>query len=310
MKKIIAMMIAMMTILVVGCSSGKEQTQGNINAESNGSGETVVYNSVLGNVEIPIEPQRVVADYYVGELLKLEAPLVGADLTYKSSAWVDKIGDIKDIGESIEAVYSLQPDLIITMREDKVEQYSKIAPTVCIPYGTYNPEELIVKLSEIVNRKGVGTDWLVKFNNDIHELNEMVDADETYSIVDTVGEDWYLYGENYGRAGYILYNKLGIKGTESAESDYIHKPDSYMLLTVEAMPKYIGDNLFIMNTDGTKDGSVATFERYSKNSIFAELSANKNENIYYFKSEDFWYTDPYSLDLQVEILKEFFGEKK
>ncbi len=309
MKKVIAMIIAIMTILVVGCSNTNDSQQDNVNSD-NEKTETVVYQSVLGDVEIPKNPERVVADYYVGELLKIETPLVGADLTYKSSAWADKVVDVVDIGESIETVYSLKPDLIITMREDKVAQFSKIAPTVCIPYGTYNPEELVNELSEIVNKKGVATDWLVKFNGDIADLKEIVDTTETYSIVDTVGDEWYLYGEHYGRAGYILYNKLGIKGTDSGESDYIHKADSYMLLTVEAMPKYIGDNLFIMNTDGTAEGSVSTFERYSQNSIFAELDANKNDNIYYFKSEDFWYTDPFSLDLQVEILKEFFGEKK
>ncbi len=311
MKKIIAMMIAIMTILVVGCGQTTEQpTQSSVPTENTASSETIVYKGVLGDVEIPTNPQRVVADYYVGELLKLETPLVGADLTYKSSAWSDKVAGITDIGESIEKVYSLKPDLIITMREDKVAQYSKIAPTVCIPYGTYNPEQLLVELSRVVNKEGYANEWLVKFNKDMADLKEKVDINETYSIVDTVGEDWYLYGENYGRSGYILYNKLGIKGTESGESDYIHKPESYLLLTVEAMPKYIDDNLFIMNTDGTKDGSVSTFERYSQNSIFAGLDAYKNDNIYYFKSEDFWYTDPYSLDLQVEILKEFFSEKK
>ncbi len=308
MKKIIAILIAVMTILVTGC--GSTTTEPQVEAENNATSETVIYKGILGDVEIPLNPQRVVADYYVGELLKLETPLVGADLTYISSAWADKVVDVTDIGESIEKVYSLKPDLIITMREDKVEQYSKIAPTVCIPYGTYNPEELIIELSKVVNKEGNANDWLEKFNNDVEELKAMVDTSETYSIVDTVGEDWYLYGENYGRGGYILYNKLGIKGTEAGESDYIHKADSYLLLTIEAMPKYIDDNLFIMNTDGTEAGSTATFDKYSQNSIFSELDAYKNDNIYYFKSEDFWYTDPFSIDLQMGILKEFFSEKK
>ncbi len=306
MKKFKLILIVVCLMILASCanSSGSDDNKTNENTKM------VTYTSKSGDVLIPENPQKIVADYYVGELLKLNANVVGANLTYKSSAWSDKIADIKDIGDSIESVYALEPDLIITMNEGLVEQYSEIAPTICIPYGTYNPEELILELSKITNTKDIANEWIEDFNNSILELKDLVKIDETYSIVDTVGQDWYLYGENYGRGGYILYNKLGLNGTEKGETDYIHNKESYLLLSIEAMPEYIDDNLFIMNEDGTDSGSIDTFKRYSENDVFKSLGAYKNNNISYFKSEDFWYTDPYSLDLQVSILKEYFNEKK
>ncbi len=303
LKRIVLFIVCL--LVLVSCGNNNVSESGN-----NTSTNTKVYSSLGKEVTIPEEPQRIVADYYIGELLKLNANLAGGNFTYKSSAWADKVTNLTDIGDSIEKVYSLQPDLIITMHEDLVEQYSAIAPTVCIPYGIYNPEELIVELSKITNTEPIAEEWITQFNSQIDGLKQIVNTDETLTIVDTVGQDWYLYGQNYGRGGYILYDKLGLKGTVDGETDYIRKPESYLLLSIEALPKYIGDNLFIMNKDGTENGSVDTFKKYSENSVFKDLDAYKNNNIHYLKSEDFWYTDPFSLDYQISILKEYFNEAK
>lgn len=278
---------------------------------SNDSGETKtetrIYKVMSEEYEIPMNPKRIVADYYIGELLKLEANLVGADLTYTSSAWENELGNIADVGQSLESFMALRPDLIITINEQKLEQYSEIAPTILLPYGTYNPEELIRELSIISNTEDIAEQWLDQFNDRIGELRSMVpDKKEKYTIIDIWGGAAYLYGEHYGRGGYILYNKLGLSGTEDGEREYIRKADSYLNLTVESLPDFAGDILLVMS-----NGDIQTEGSFFMNTvIWKNLPAVINEKVLYLNSEDFWFTDPFSLDLQVDILKKLFRERR
>jgi iron complex transport system substrate-binding protein len=288
--------VIFLALILSACTPSNNTQQSNdANLE-----DTFVYKSPMGDVTIPSNPKAIVSDYYVGELLNLNAPLIGADLTYVSSAWDINTSNITHIGESVELVYSLNPDLIITMNADRVPVFSDIAPTVCLPYGTFDPEELVQELATITNTKKQADNWLVDFNNKISELKNSINGETTVSIVDFVSGSIYLYGENYGRGGYIIYNKLGLKGPEAAESDYIHKPDSYLQLTLENMSKYIGDVLLFMSETGTPEEHIKYF---TENPLWQELPAVKNNRVYHLKSEDFWYADPLSMLKQIDILK-------
>jgi iron complex transport system substrate-binding protein len=300
MKKLIVSVCIMLTVLatasLVAAGSGEQL--------SSPAGPAMrTYQAAGYEVDIPVNPRRIVADYYVGELLKLEANLVGADLTYQSSAW--ELGDLTDVGQSMEAVLALEPDLIITINEDKVAQYSGIAPTVLIPYGTYNPEELVLALGDITGTADIAEQWIAGFNARIEELAALVpDTTETYTIIDVWGGNAYLYGEHFGRGGYILYNKLGLKGTPAAEQDYIRKPDSYSTLTVEALPEYAGDVVLLMSNEDPR--SASSF--FTENVVWENLPAVRGDSVLYLNSEDFWFIDPFSLDLQVEILMGIFAD--
>jgi len=258
------------------------------------------------SVSIPAQPKKVVADYYVGELLKLKAPLVGADLTYVSSAWENHLEGVTDVGQSLESIAALEPDLIVTINADKVEQYSAIAPTVLIPYGTYNPEEIVKVLGKITGTQDIASQWQSQFIKSVEDLAKVLPSlEESYTIIDIWGGNSYLYGEHFGRGGYILYNKLGLKGPQGAEEDYIRKPDSYLNVTVEALPRYVGDVLLVMSAQGVQEGA----KDFMENVVWADLPAVKNNQVYHLKSEDFWFTDPFSLDLQVELLYALFNER-
>ncbi len=297
MKKIITIITLLLSLsLVAACglnndiNEEKKETQ-NIN------------NDINDNKEISI-----VADYYVGELLKLDTNVVGADLTYTSNAWQSEIEkrDIVNVGQSMEKVASLKPDLIVTMNEGLVEQYEAIATTLCIPYGTYNPEELMLKLGQELNKEELAIKWINEFNANIDELNKIVsDKSKTITILDIFSSDGYLYGEHYGRAGYIIYNKLGLKGTEKAEEEYIRQPESYLLLSVESMPDYMGDMILLMKSKEMSDLE----DKFTTSVVWESLKAVENEDVYYLHSEDFWFVDPYSLDLQVQILGDILNEK-
>lgn len=62
------------------------------------------------------------------------------------------------IGDSIEKVLSLEPDLIITGNKEMYEQLSKIAPTIYIEYEENIPK-LIKEFGIILNRENLAQEW-------------------------------------------------------------------------------------------------------------------------------------------------------
>lgn len=76
-------------------------------------GNTLTYTDDLGR-EVEYTTDRIVSDYNVGQLLYLDANLVGADLTYPQYDWPeDKLSKVTNTGSDLEVVAELEPTLII-----------------------------------------------------------------------------------------------------------------------------------------------------------------------------------------------------
>lgn len=291
MKKIIVILI-MFVLTLAGCSSEPETTS---------TPEMVPYETVSkGEVMIPAEPQRIVTDYYVGQLLSIGAPVVGGDLTYSSPAWEGYLDDVTDIGQSIEAVAALEPDLIITFNETAYEQYTAIAPTILIPYGTYNEEEIITELGIITGREDEAAEVLKTYNDEVAELEKLIDnPDLTYSIIEFAMADPYVYGNNFGRLGYTIYEKLGLSCTAACEENILSDPNSYLMLTQENIAEYVGDVLILSTPGGEPVDNAIT-----QSESFKATSAYQNDRIFYVDSDLFYFTDPLSVHEQMKAFEE------
>ncbi len=294
MKKILSIVLLFVLVLT-GCSStGDSKSENTMNYETDNG--TITYSS----------NPTIYADYYVGQLLYLGADVVGADMTYPAETWssIAEEQGVQNISEDMEAIAGLAPELIITMNQDFYDQYSAIAPTIVIPYGTYDQEEIVSELGTILGKEEEASAWIEEFNSEIDELATLIDnPDYTVGIAEGWGGTTYMYGANYGRGGYILYNKLGLKGTEKAEADYVREENSYITLDGENLTQYAGDVLFIMDSDDSLSSvqSMATYE---------DLDAVKNDRVIEIDYDTFLYDDPYSLNAQIEELKEIYESEE
>jgi iron complex transport system substrate-binding protein len=143
------------TVLVAGCGSGDAGSSGDAAASSSpaGSGGSfpVTVETAFGDVEIPEEPQRVVALGWsdAETALALGVQPVGASdwLAFGGEGvgpWAEGRYDeapeiIETLEPSLEAVAALQPDLILDTRspatQERYDALSSIAPTVGQPAG-------------------------------------------------------------------------------------------------------------------------------------------------------------------------------
>lgn len=263
------------------------------------------FESSLGTVSIPENPKRVYTDYYVGELLALDTNLVGADLTYTSSAWKDKLTDVVDTRQSLESVAALNPDLIITINQDLYDQYSKIAPTVYLEYGAFNPEKTLTLISDIVNKSKKAEKLLDNFHSKLDKTKKLIDNPNlTYSIIEPSDQELWVFGDNWGRGGYIIYNLLDLKGTKKAESSLIGIKESYLKISLESLQDYSG-NVLILNTTETN----SYFKELQENSLWKNLEGVKNKDVYIVDPDLFYFVDILSLEKQLEELDEIFSSK-
>lgn len=292
MKKIILALVVF-GFALSGCSS------------TTNSSDTLTYSTEKGDISYSASPV-IYTDYYVGELLYLDANVVGADMTYPAESWstVAQERGVENISGDMEAIAALTPDLIITIHEDYYDQYSAIAPTIYIPYGTYDPEELVVELGKIVGAEDKANQWVEEFNASIDSIKELINyPDAAISIVDNWGDATYMYGENYGRGGYILYNKLGLHGNDLAESEYIRLPESYLTVDAESIVNYVGDVMFIADS-GESVKNIEALPTYDT------LEPVQNDKVVLLDNDIFLYNDPYSLDNQVEALKGIYESEE
>lgn len=160
MKKIIKSPMAtsfllFLTLLLGACSgnttgdiSPNEDAQKTKTAE-----QTKIVSTINGDVEIPVDPKRIVTDYLPGFLLTLGVKPVGTQELYMKSPYLkDYNQGITYYEESLEAVVDLNPDLIITGNAEQYEAYAKIAPTVLIS-NTLEMNEALNELSKILDKE-------------------------------------------------------------------------------------------------------------------------------------------------------------
>lgn len=292
MKRILSLLM-IIGLVLTGCSQGQSSTP---------SGATMSYETEKGVIEYPANP-TIYADYYIGQLLYLGGNVIGGDMTYPAEPWSNVATEqgVQNISGDMEAVAALAPQLIITINEDLYDQYSSIAPTILIPYGSFNQEDIVVELGKVLGFEDKANEWITQFNQNIVKLKAEIDnPEQTIGIVDSWGGSMYMYGANFGRGGYILYDKLGLQGTAAAESEYVREPNSYLTVDGESLVNYAGDVLFICApTDGVQE--IKDLPTYN------DLAAVQNDQVIVLDYDTFLYDDPYSLNAQIESLMEIYG---
>lgn len=330
------LMIMSLSLLLGACSTGGQNTQNgdrpsvnsntiaNSAQESNKStGETRIVSTLKGNVEVPAHPQRVAADQYMGQLLKLGIVPVGARNFMLTEAWIEQVGltevvkGIEDLGGfpmDLEKLTELEPDLIIGSIDKNIESYEKIATTVFIPYwegeSTAGPLEKFRRISEVFGKEKEADEWIQDYEKRAAEarakIKGIIKDGETVSIIQIANKVLYVQaaeGGNYGSP--TIYKMLGLSPTEQAKKI----EDGFASISLEALPQYVGEHIFIY---GAKDKDAA---EVLDSKVWKNLEPVKKGKVYQYgsmgdKGDEFVMEDPYSLDLQLETIVDLLLNSK
>ncbi|WP_107841745.1 ABC transporter substrate-binding protein [Metasolibacillus meyeri] len=305
-RKIIASLFLGLLLLLTACGNTTTTTN-----EESESISTKKVQTINGEIEIPVNPKRIVAEEYIATLIVLNVQPIGAPgLTLENYYLKDALKGVTSIGTygkpSTEKIIGLKPDLIITGNGDNYEALSKIAPTVVIPYGELkNAHEELTYFGQLLGKEQEAKDWLAQYDQKIADAKAQVDAiipaDASFSIIEDAGKSWYVYGDNFGRGGQPVYQALGRKPPAKIADEIMEK--QWAEISEEVLADYAGDYIILTSDE-------RTVEDFKKDPIWGSLPAVKNDNLYVWPEERSWYYDPTAVLAQVEELTNWLTSKK
>ncbi|MDE0584676.1 iron-hydroxamate ABC transporter substrate-binding protein [Planococcus sp. A6] len=306
MKKLLFLSIALLvTLALAACGSTEETTEetGGSEGEANGA-ETIQYESENGTVEVPADPQRVVALAYGGNVMSLDVPLVGIDAwaidNPNYEPYLDGVEEVSE--ENLEKIIELDPDLIIgysTLQNvDKLEQ---IAPTVTYTYGKVDYLTQHLEIGKLLNKEDEAQAFVDDFKERAQAAGEEIKAEigeeATVSVIENFDKQLYVYGDNWGRGTEILYQEMGLNMPEKVEEMAL--TDGYYALSQEVLPEYMGDYV-IFSKDSEQDNS------FQETDLYQNTPAVKNDQVFEADAKKLYFNDPISLDYQLELFQEKF----
>ncbi|GBF76823.1 hypothetical protein PA598K_05315 [Paenibacillus sp. 598K] len=281
-------------------------------SEDEAQSSTRTFHTIKGDIVIPAAPQRVVTQGFLPYFLLFDIKPIGApywEIEYPHLAGLtDGIEDIGQIdGGSVEKILSLQPDLIVTVAQDMYEQYSKIAPTVVIPYESIGDAHKDLRLfGELLGKEAEAEAWLEDFDQKVEsskqELQTLNMENETFSLIGAFDKTYFIYGDGIYRGGQAMYKYLGLKPPAIIQEQVMDAGKETLEISMEVIPDYAGDHIFLDVSNG------AVFDE--KSALWNSIPAVKNNRVYRLNTDIFWPYDPLAVEMQLdEVLKLLKGSQ-
>ena len=316
---IFSLLLVMLAMMLAACSSTSGQSSasktGTVEAKNDKAEseqpKTRIVKTIHGDIEIPANAKRIVVDSYLPTLLILGEKPVGATKTDLENVHIQNlITGIESTGESaVETILDLNPDLIISADAEKstFEKFSKIAPTVIIPYETYSDAyEEVKAFGEMLGKDKEAEEWLTTFDEKIQQQRDKVKAvmgeGETVSIFGAFGKDSYIYGDGIYRGGQAIYKHLQLNPPERIKKDLIDTGETYKQVSFEVLTDYAGDYIFFDQSHG------GTLDK--EDPVWESVDAVKKNNVFYLDAKRFWPYDPIAVLAQAEEVADMLVAKK
>ncbi|WOV86941.1 iron-hydroxamate ABC transporter substrate-binding protein [Sporosarcina oncorhynchi] len=305
MKKLIIPFVLLL-VLVVGACGKSETTPKEDNATpAESEAATFTYESETGPVEVPTNPKRVVMlSGFTGNVIQLGVPVVGADIWSKDNPTFEKeMQDVEEVSdEDLEKIIELDPDLIIGLSTIKNgDKLQAIAPTVTYTWGKLDYLNQHIEIGKLLNKEEEAKAWVEDFTKRVEEAGDEIRAeigeDATVSVLETYGKDIYVFGDNWARGTEILYQGMGLKMPEKVKEMALES--GYFALSAEVIPEYAGDYI-VLSKYSDADNSFQETQTYQN------IPAVKNGHLFEMKGEGASFSDPVTLEKQLQFFKDSF----
>lgn len=277
-------------VLLMGCNSEGEKNKEE-GAATHEEKQTKVVKDKLGEVEIPMKPERI-ADVSgsTEELLALGfTPVISGNTDMSnpkefSPTIKDKLGkDVQNAGwyhseVNIETIAATKPDLILAgkMHEKLYDQLQKIAPTVLVPYYYDSFRDRFDYVATILNKQDEMNKWMDDYDKKAAEVAEKVKQQtkqETFAVIEATPKDIRLYVRS-GIAD-IIYDEMKLPKVAG-----LPEPDPWggKVTSVEALDSIDPDHIILMANEGENV--------LDNNKVWESLKAVKAGHVYEMTSDD------------------------
>lgn len=270
----------------------------------NGSTRTV--STVMGEIEVPLEPQRVVVNWYIGDVLAVGLNVVGYFCWAQETMpfYDDMLATSKIEKWEPEDIMALDPDLIITYSKDDFAAFNKIAPVLVIEESVTPPERTRI-IGEAAGASETAAENIANFETKLADAKEVFKAEsfegKTFSILEDWGPsgDWSgIYYETGSRGGTLVYTYLGLQYPDKLKELIDSSGKQRGSISYEVAHEYFGDYILWFRQEG-KESEYAKTDIWKSIPAVAEGRVVEIPGVY---QGLFYYSDVLSLTAQLDYL--------
>ena len=304
MKKLLFPFILLLVLIISACSneaSGKVEKT----AKKEEQPKTITYQSETGPIEVPADPKKVILlSGFTGNVIDLGVNIVGVDVWSKNNpTFKDELKDVEEVSdENLEKIIELEPDLIIGLSNIKnLDKLKEIAPTVTYTWGKVDYLTQHLEIGKLLNKEKEAQAWVDDFKTRAQTAGEEIRAkigeDATVSVLEAYDKDLYVFGDNWARGTEILYQAMNLKMPEKVKEMALKS--GYYTISAEVIPEYAGDYV-ILSKYAEADSSFQETETYKN------IPAVKNKRVFEMNGQGASFSDPVTLENQLEFFKKSF----
>ena len=255
--------------------------------------------------DIPKNPKRIasLSSTYTGYLLQLGFdPVTVTSYDAKNPVLKKKVKNAKVLmPEDLESIAKQKPDLIVVDASDKnIDELKKIAPTIAIDYGKNDYLEILNRFGQIFGKEKEADQWIADWKSktaDIgKQLKEKLGQDVTFTVVGLYEKEIYLFGNNWGRGGEVIYKSLGFDAPQKVKDEVF--PSGYLQVSQETVSEYIGDYVLVAAEDD-KTGS-ALYE----SDVWKSIPAVQQNHVLKVDANAFYFNDPLTLEYELKTIQD------
>jgi iron complex transport system substrate-binding protein len=152
-----------------------------------------------------------------------------------------------------------------------------------------------------LNKEKEAKEWVEDFKSRSQAAGEEIRAkigeDATVSVIESYDKQLYVFGDNWARGTEILYQAMNLKMPEKVKEMALES--GYYTISAEVLPEYAGDYV-IFSKYSDADNSFQETDTYKN------IPAVKNNRVFEMSGNGASFSDPVTLDKQLEFFKEAF----
>ena len=253
---------------------------------------TKTVDHVLGNTEIPIDPQRIVvldaySDFLLDGVLALGIKPIGlarCSSCIKSDPFSDIVGNLPSVGTeerpSLEKILMLKPDLILgyEWQESFYPQLSEIAPTVVVnPFAGGNDfKRNFRQLAEILDKSNLAESIFAEYDEQIQNFQQRFREklkNKTVSFLSFSGSAFHVYGLE----DIFITSVMNDAGLQFIPAYKELRDDALFNMSIEVLPDWDADFLFL---ELYQQESIEGLASLAKQPLWSTLNAVRNDQVY------------------------------
>lgn len=256
---------------------------------------------------IPQNPQRIVSlsSSYTGYLYQLGfEPISVTSYDAKNPVLKDRVKEAQVLmPDDLESIAKANPDLIVVESNDpNLKELQKIAPTLAVTYGKNDYLQLLNRFGQVFAKEKEADEWIANWQERTakigQELRQQLGQDVTVTVMGLFEKDIYLFGNNWGRGGEVVYQALGFKAPQKVQ-DEVFKP-GYLMVNQDALPAYLGD-IVLVAAENEETGS-SLYE----SALWKSQPAVEQDRVLKVDANAFYFNDPLSLEYELKTIQEGF----